>query len=56
MCPTDFPSQLDPITLPTNASLLKLIEFRKNERIALTKMKVYEMENPKFFKKIEEKV
>eukprot|EP00347_Sterkiella_histriomuscorum_P010038 403338929 len=44
----------DPETLPINQSLLKIIEFRRNERVAMHKMKTYQIENPKFFREIDE--
>jgi hypothetical protein len=46
----------DPESLPKNHSLLKIIEFRKNEWKAIQRIKTYEIENPDFFKDIEETV
>jgi len=56
LCPHDKPCSVDPSVLPTNQSLMKIIEFRKNEKNAFDKMKLYELENPRFFKGIEEVV
>jgi len=47
---------VDPSIFPLNYGLLKIIEFRKNEKIAFEKMKSYQIENPNFFSKIEETV
>ena len=47
---------LDPLELPTNSSLLKLIEFRKNEQLAYDKMKHFGIDNPKFFTTVEEMI
>ena len=55
-CPNLKPFDSDPSALSTNSALLKLIKFRQNEKIAYDKMKHYEIENPKFFSKIEETV
>lgn len=43
-------------SLPVNHSLLKIIEFKKNEQKAIERMKAYEIENPQFFSKIQESV
>lgn len=55
-CPNSRSSASDPSSLPTNSSLLKLIEFRKNEKSAYEKMRKYEIQNPYFFPKIEETI
>lgn len=55
-CKAETPDSYEIDNLPTNQSVLKLLEFKKNEEKAREKIKQYEIQNPKFFKKIEETV